>query len=350
MPMFGIDLRSGRTLLLAGYVAVVGIGASYGIGAIAGHGLLIPLAAPFGLLCIAALIWLPPTAQLIAWAALTAWLLAPTYLGQGDQEIAALVVIVLLSLLGVFVSPWFLVAAWVLHPLWDVLVHRDLHGHMEDLPCACCIYDLIIGAYLAFGAWRGHFRAVGTPQPVPWRQGLRRTGIAVWVGVLLLVQVVLVRLGSEQGWLTLAAAAAGLTVAAGLFWLRPQAQSLAWVVITAWMGMTYAHSGAWFEILVFVGIMLVGMLGYFASPWWFAVAWGFHLLWNFVPRELDHHAVHATMGHLGISPAASVTYDVVIFVYLLIAVLAGRLGHTQREPIRPASVAAPHTVQRRVSG
>lgn len=87
---------------------------------------------------------------MIAWAALTAWLLAPTYLGQGDQEVAALVVIVLLCLLGVFVSPWFLVAAWVLHPLWHVLVKRDLHGHMEDLPCACCIYDLTLGAYLAF--------------------------------------------------------------------------------------------------------------------------------------------------------------------------------------------------------
>ncbi|MGO1736624.1 MAG: hypothetical protein ACTHZ9_09945 [Leucobacter sp.] len=338
MSVLGIDLRSGRALLLTGYVALVGIGASYGIGAIAGYGLLIPLAAPFGLLCIAALIWLPPKAQLIAWAALTAWLLAPTYLGHGNQEIAALVVIVLLCLLGVFVSPWFLVATWVLHPLWDVLVKRDLHGHMEDLPCACCIYDLIIGAYLAFRTWRGHFTAVGTPQPVCWRQGLRRTGIAVWVGVLLLVQVVLVWLGSEQGWLTLAAAAAGLTVAAGLFWLRPQAQSLAWVVITAWMGMTYAHSGAWFEILVFVGIMLVGILGYLTSPWWFVAAWGFHLLWNFLPRETGHHVAHATMGHLGISPAASATYDVIIFAYLLVAVLAGRLGHRQRELTHPASV------------
>ncbi|SJN10465.1 hypothetical protein FM113_09190 [Leucobacter sp. 7(1)] len=319
---------------------MVGIGASYGIGAIAEYGLLIPLAAPFGLLCIAALIWLAPKAQLIAWAALTAWLLAPTYLGQGDQEIAALVVIVLLCLLGVFVSPWFLVAAWVLHPLWDVLAFRDLHGHMEDLPCACCIYDLIIGAYLAFRTWRGHFTAVGTPQPVSWRQGLRRTGIAVWVGVLLLVQVVLVWFGSGQGWLTLAAAAAGLAVVAGLFWLRPQAQSLAWVAITAWMGMTYAHSGAWFEILVFMGIMLVGMLGYLTSPWWFVVAWGFHLLWNFLPRETDHHAAHATMGHLGISPAASATYDVIIFAYLLVAVLAGRLGHTQQELMHSASVAA----------
>ncbi|MGB3374921.1 MAG: hypothetical protein WBA87_07265, partial [Microbacterium sp.] len=100
MSALGIDARSGRTLLLTGYVALVGIGASYGIGAIAGYGLLIPLAAPFGLLCIAALIWLPPKVQLLAWAVLTAWLLAPTYLGHGDQEIAALVVIVLLCLLG----------------------------------------------------------------------------------------------------------------------------------------------------------------------------------------------------------------------------------------------------------
>ncbi|MGO2141195.1 MAG: hypothetical protein ACTH30_12400 [Leucobacter sp.] len=46
MSVLGIDPRSGRALLLTGYVAMVGIGASYGIGAIAEYGLLIPLAAP----------------------------------------------------------------------------------------------------------------------------------------------------------------------------------------------------------------------------------------------------------------------------------------------------------------
>lgn len=112
-------------------------------------------------------------------------------------------------------------------------------------------------------------------------------------------------------------------------------------MITAWMGMTYAHSGAWFEILVFVCIMLVGILGYLTSPWWFVAAWGFHLLWNFLPRETDHHAAHATMGHLGISQAASATYDVIIFAYLLVAALAGRLGHPQRELTHPAPVTAP---------
>ncbi len=332
MPVLGIDRRSIVGLSLTAYVAVVGIAASYAIGAIASSGLLIPLAAPFGLLCIAAMIWLPKRAQLIGWALLTAWLLAPTYLGFGGLEIVALVVIVALCVLGVFLSPWFLVAAWVLHPLWDVLVKRDLHGHMEDLPCACCIYDLIIGVYLAVRTWRGHFSAVGAPQPVSWRQGLTRAGIAVWVGVVLLVQVLLVWAGSEQGWLMLAAAVSALAVVAGVFWMRPQAQSLAWVVLTAWMGMTYAHSGEWYEIVVFVAIMLVGMLGYLASPWWFVIAWGFHLLWNFLPRETDHHAAHATMGHLGVAPGASATYDAIILAYLVVAVVAGRLGYSTPRP------------------
>lgn len=69
----------------------------------------------------------------------------------------------------------------------------------------------------------------------------------MWVGLLLVAQALLVWFGSEQGWLTLSAAVAAFTVVAGLFWLRAKEQSLAWVVITAWMGMTYAHSGEWFE-------------------------------------------------------------------------------------------------------
>ncbi|MGB3376752.1 MAG: hypothetical protein WBA87_16640 [Microbacterium sp.] len=168
----------------------------------------------------------------------------------------------------------------------------------------------------------------------------------MWVGLLLVAQALLVWFGSEQGWLTLSAAVAAFTVVAGLFWLRAKEQSLAWVVITAWMGMTYAHSGEWFEYLVFVGIMLLGMLGYLVSAWWFVTAWSFHLLWNFLPRDTGHHAAHATMGHLGISPAASATYDAIILAYLLIAILARRFGPKERVLARRGSVTVPLTVHR----
>lgn len=91
------------------------------------------------------------------------------------------------------------------------------------------------------------------------------------------------------------------------------------------------------EIIVFVVIMLVGMLGYLASPSCFVLAWGFHLLWGFLPRAADPHAAHATMGHLGIAPGASESYDALILAYLVIAVLTGRLARPAPRFVEPVN-------------
>ncbi|MFD0888632.1 DUF6010 family protein, partial [Streptosporangium algeriense] len=78
----------------------------------------------------------------------------------GGVEYVASGTVVALALLGVFRSPWFLVAAWVLHPVWDVAVPRHLEPPLTDLPAACVLYDLLVAGYLAYRARRGGFAKV----------------------------------------------------------------------------------------------------------------------------------------------------------------------------------------------
>lgn len=334
-----VTRRSLAVIGLTAYVAVVVIGVSYAIGLIAQADLLIPLAAPLGIALVAAFAWLPGRVQLIAWAAATIWLLPSMYLGYGDLEYVAFVVIIVLVLLSLVRSPWFLVAIWLLHPIWDVAVQRDLPDHLHDLSIGCVIYDLVIGGYLAVQVALGRLGALGSGRgatSVPWPKALRNLGLAAAIAGVVFAQLAVVSVAADTDALALWAAPIALVVAIGLWFLPPVAQTLGWVVMTGWMGMTYAHGGEFVEIVVFFGIVLLAALGAVASPSWLVIAWGFHLLWNAVPREAHEHA--AGMGHLGHDPLASAIYDAILLVVLVMAIRASKLAL-----VPPVQVATPES-------
>lgn len=145
---------TGAALGTAVYVLIVVVVMSAAVGAAARAGVLVPVALPLGLALVAVLAWLPPRTQVAGWSTVTALLLAPTYLGSGGREYLALGVLVILAVLGWWRSGWYLVAAWALHPLWDLLP-RDLPAVRHDLPRACLVYDLVVAAYLAWALARG---------------------------------------------------------------------------------------------------------------------------------------------------------------------------------------------------
>lgn len=54
--------------------------------------------------------------------------------------------------LGLRGSPWWLVAGWSLHPLWDMLLHARGGGAAFTPPgyaIACIAFDLLLAAYIA---------------------------------------------------------------------------------------------------------------------------------------------------------------------------------------------------------
>jgi hypothetical protein len=198
----------------------------------------------------------------------------------------------------------------------------------------CLIYDLVVAAYLAWRTWRGDLRTAGGEKSTAWPTAVKRVGLSLWVGLVVLVQVGLVWWADESGWLPWTTIGIALIVVAGMAWLRPIPQSLGWVVLTGWMAMTFAHGGQLVEILVFVALLAIAVLGYTSSPWWLVAAWGFHAAWSLLPRDIHHHG--GAMGHLGAWPLASALFDVVITAYLVFAVLRGRLHRpvfTPRVPV-----------------
>jgi hypothetical protein len=80
------------------------------------------------------------------------WLLA---------ELVQVIVFGTMALLGLRGSPWWLVAGWALHPLWDVVLHYLGPGHSfasitYTIPCLS--FDLLVAAYIAiaYGLIGGH--------------------------------------------------------------------------------------------------------------------------------------------------------------------------------------------------
>lgn len=56
------------------------------------------------------------------------------------------------ALLGLLGSLWWIVAAWALHPLWDVGLHYLGPGRSfapETYTIACLSFDLLVAAYIA---------------------------------------------------------------------------------------------------------------------------------------------------------------------------------------------------------
>jgi hypothetical protein len=67
-------------------------------------------------------------------------------------ELVQAIALGVLGLLGLRGSPYWLVAGWALHPLWDVVLHYFGAGHEfapDSWVIACVSFDLIIATYIA---------------------------------------------------------------------------------------------------------------------------------------------------------------------------------------------------------
>ncbi len=121
------------------------------IGAAAKAGYLIPAAVPFALVLFLILRFMNPKLERIAWAAFTVWL-GSTYVQLGNPiEYGLFFAYIALALLGVLKSPYFLVVAWLFHPVWD-FIPRELPELYVDLPMACILFDIPIGLYLLWAS------------------------------------------------------------------------------------------------------------------------------------------------------------------------------------------------------
>jgi hypothetical protein len=67
------------------------------------------------------------------------------------QWVAA-VVFVSLGMVGLWISPLILAAAWVLHAFWDFLHHITALGDgvPEGYPAFCISYDLLLAGFVAY--------------------------------------------------------------------------------------------------------------------------------------------------------------------------------------------------------
>ena len=299
------------------YVGAVTVGFSYLIGLGTQLGILIPAAFPLGVLLVLLFYWLPARVQLIGWAVATVWLLSGVYLGTSDIEYVALVVVVVASIAGVFWSPWFIAGIWMIHPLWD-LVPRDLPEHQHDLPLACLIYDLVIGVYLIFRIRAKFFDKAKVELKTNSKMfstGLGRTTAALIMLAVNITQILVVGTVSMESYSTWVAAPVAVALILSTLWLPREGQKIFWAVLTAWTGMTFAHSGEALEIAIFGLMGLVAVLGFRKSPFIWAGAWAFHALWHFLPREHISHETALLMGHWMI-PVAGAVFELSIAAYL----------------------------------
>ena len=306
------------TSLIAIYVGAVTVGFSYLIGIATQLGILIPAAFPLGLLLVGLFYWLPARTQLIAWAVATVWLLSSVYLGTSDIEYAMLIVVVIAAIAGVFWSPWFIAGIWMIHPLWD-LIPRDLPAHQHDLPLACLIYDLVIGVYLILRIRSKFFEGatVGlSTSSKMFSSGLGRTSAALIMLAVIIAQILVVGLISMESYSIWLAAPVALALILSTLWLPRGGQKIFWAVLTAWTGMTFAHSGELLELAVFGLMGLLAVLGFRKSPFIWASAWAFHALWHFLPREHISHETALLMGHWMV-PTAGAVFEISIAAYLL---------------------------------
>lgn len=309
--------------LLAIGAAVVATSSAIGWLAKGGH--LLAGAAPLGIALVVSVAWLPPRWQAGAWAAMTLWLLPLVYAVTGDAiEYVALVVVIAGTLLGLFRSPWFLAGVWFFHPAWDLLP-RTLPAAMHDLPLSCVIYDLIVACYLSWASARGRLVVLGRSASPTWAQAGRAIGLAAAVTALIGVQVATVRWALSANLMLAVAAPTGVAMLLGMAWMPERPRAIALAVLTAWAGMTFAHSGHPVEIAVFFAIMAVAYLGAERDPAYFVGAWGFLTAWSLLP--LPWHMMRGFgMGHVSL-PGASAVYDGVIFAGVAAHWLRHRAQH-----------------------
>ena len=140
-------LRIAKTL----FIGFLMIAASYATVSAAGSGTLIWMALPMAVVIIFGFRFMGIQPELIAWAVFTGWL-GMTYAHTGDMlDALVFFIYVALSALGVFRSPYYLAAAWLLFIPWSFLPHELTKMH-PDFAIACVIYCLPIGLYLFWGS------------------------------------------------------------------------------------------------------------------------------------------------------------------------------------------------------
>ena len=308
------------------YSGLIAVGVSYIIGFATQADILLIGALPLGIALVLALAWLPPRAQLLAWSATTAWLLSSVYLGVSDLEWFMLFLVLAASIAGAFWSPWFLIAIWFIHPLWD-LIPRDLPDHQHDLPLACFIYDLVVALYLLWRTRRGFFKdAVVQPsQPATFlNHGWSRTVTALVIGLIVAIEITVVGFLSMDSASVWYSATVAFALIAATLWLPKEGMRAFWLVFTIWTGMSFAHSGEPLELAVFGLMIALAVFGLKSSPYFWAVAWGFHALWNLYPRAHEMTASSALMGHWMI-PLAGFLFEITIAAYLLFMSMRKRL-------------------------
>lgn len=310
------------------YVSIVVVGFSYLIGMATEADILLLAAIPLGVLLVALLFWLPPRIQLVAWAAATAWLLSSVYLGQSDLEYIALVAIFVASLAGVFWSPWVIAATWLIHPLWD-LIPRDLPEHQHDLPLACLMYDLVVAIYLVYRIRSGYFKSAVAEEPSAkgwFSKGYGRTVAALLMLAVVVLEITVVGFVSMESFSVWVAPLVALALIGSTLWLPNAGKKLFWAFFTGWTGMTFAHSGDPSEIAIFGVMILLAVLGYRRSMFFWLGAWVFHAIWHLIPREHLGHEAALLMGHWMV-PLAGLVFELTIAAYITFWLLS-----TNRKP------------------
>ena len=300
------------------YSGLVAVGVSYIIGFATKADLLLVAALPLGIALVLAFSWLPPRPQLLAWSATTAWLLSSVYLGVSDLEWFMLFLVLAAAIAGAFWSPWFLIAIWFVHPLWD-LIPRDLPDHQHDLPLACLIYDLVVALYLLWRTRSGFFKdAIAKPKTSAafLNHGWSRTISALLIGLIVAIEITAVGYLSTDKLSVWYSAAVAFVLIAATLWLPKDGQRAFWLVFTVWTGMSFAHSGEPLELAVFALMIALAVFGQTSSPYYWAIAWAFHAAWNLFPRDHERSATSALMGHWMI-PLAGFLFEITVAAYLL---------------------------------
>lgn len=78
--------------------------------------------------------------------------MASSEAGRPLIQWVAAVVFVSLGMVGLWVSPLILAAAWVLHAFWDFLHHTTALGDgvPKGYPAFCLSYDLLLAGFVAY--------------------------------------------------------------------------------------------------------------------------------------------------------------------------------------------------------
>ncbi len=112
-----------------------------------------PVQGLIGAVVVAAITWLLPDLLQVAFLAGLLWITVGIYLGMAlmhggthaRTEFLAGLPILALAMLA-FWSPWALVAAWLMHPLWDLLHQWGLvktHIHPSTVGF-CIVFDVLV--------------------------------------------------------------------------------------------------------------------------------------------------------------------------------------------------------------